>query len=457
MKRVLILGAGGRDFHNFNVVFRENADYEVVGFTATQIPNIEGRVYPPELAGPRYKKGIPIYSESELPTLIRKLRVDEVVFAYSDVSHEYVMHRASVALSEGASFRLLGPKETQLESVKPVIAICAVRTGAGKSQTTRRVASILRDEGLKPVIVRHPMAYGRLKDMVVQRFADWSDLDAYDLTLEEREEFERHLELGFVVYSGVDYELILREAEKEADVIVWDGGNNDFPFYTPDLLIVVADPHRAGQEIASHPGEANFRMADIIIINKVDTAALEEIETVRRNAETYNPRAVIIEAASPIFIDEPEAIRGTKVMVIEDGPTLTHGDMAFGAGYIAARKSGAREIVSPVPYARGALKKVFALYPQVREVLPAMGYSRAQIREMEQIINRSPAEIVVSGTPVNLRRILKTKKPIVSVRYELQELGTPTLKDLLREKLSGLLPRRRQVKRERTPSTDDKD
>jgi predicted GTPase len=450
MKRVLILGAGGRDFHNFNVVFRDHPDYEVVGFTATQIPDIDDRVYPPELAGARYKKGIPVHSESELPALIQKLRVDEVVFAYSDVSHDYVMRVASVVLAKGASFRLLGPKETQLESVKPVIAVCAVRTGSGKSQTTRRLASILRAEELKPVIVRHPMAYGRLKEMVVQRFAEWSDLDDHALTLEEREEFERHLEMGFIVYCGVDYELILREAEKEADAILWDGGNNDFPFYAPDLLVVVADPHRAGQEVSSHPGETNFRMADIIVINKVDTASLDGINTIRKNADAYNPGAIIVEAASPILIDEPRAIRGRRVMVVEDGPTLTHGGMAFGAGYVAAKKSGAREIISPVPYARGALKKVFARYPQVREVLPAMGYSRAQIREMEQVIDRSPAELVISGTPLNLRRILKTKKPVVGVRYELQELGKPTLADILREELPGLMPRRKRSHRERT-------
>ncbi|MHA2620396.1 MAG: cyclic 2,3-diphosphoglycerate synthase [bacterium JZ-2024 1] len=448
MKRVLIMGAGGRDFHNFNMVFRNDPRVEVVGFTAAQIPELEGRRYPPILAGERYKRGIPIYSEAELESLIRKLRVDEVVFAYSDVSHEYVMHRASMALARGASFRILGPRETQIQSVKPVIAITAVRTGAGKSQTTRRVASILRSEGLKPIIVRHPMAYGSLSDKVLQRFTDWSDLDAHPLTLEEREEFERHLELGFTVYCGVDYELITREAEKEADVLIWDGGNNDFPFIAPDLLIVVADPHRPGEELASHPGETNFRTADIIIINKVDTAPPEAVNTIHRNAEKVNPGAIILEAASPIFVDDPEAIRARKVLVIEDGPTLTHGGMAYGAGYIAAKKAHAKQIISPVNYARGNLKKVFEEFPQVREVLPAMGYSRNQIRELERLIDRCPAEVIVSGTPVNLRSLVKTKKPIVRVRYELQELGKPTLADLLRDELGELFPPRKRSSRE---------
>lgn len=451
MKRVLILGAGGRDFHNFNVVFRNNPDYEVVGFTATQIPDLEGRLYPPELAGPRYKNGIPIHPESALPDLIRKLRVDEVIFAYSDVSYPYVMRRASIVLSQGASFRLLGPKETQIESVKPILAVCAVRTGSGKSQTTRRIAAILRAQGIKPVIVRHPMAYGRLKDMIVQRFADFSDLDKYDLTLEEREEFERHLEMGFTVYCGVDYELILREAEKEADVILWDGGNNDFPFFAPDLLVVVADPHRPGEEVSSYPGETNFRMADIIIINKVDTATPEGIDIIRRNAEEVNPSAAIVQAASPVFIDHPELIRGRKVIVVEDGPTLTHGGMAYGAGYIAAKMAHAKQIISPLPFATGRLKKIFQQYPQVQKVLPAMGYSSAHIREMERIIEKSSAQVVVSGTPINLCRILKIRKPVVRVRYELQEIGSPTLTDLVQTALSKWFPHRKKSRRSPNP------
>ncbi|MGC8788741.1 cyclic 2,3-diphosphoglycerate synthase [Caldisericum sp.] len=435
--RVIIMGAAGRDFHNFNVFFRNRPEYEVVAFTATQIPNIEGRVYPKELAGELYPNGIPIYPESDLPKLIKELNVHRVVFAYSDVPHEYVMHKASIALANGADFWLMGPDATMVKSTKPVVSVCAVRTGSGKSQTTRKVVRILREMGKKVVSIRHPMPYGNLVEQAVQRFATYEDLDRYKCTIEEREEYEPHIDLGAVIYSGVDYEKILREAEKEADIIVWDGGNNDFPFYKSDLRIVVADPLRAGHELTYHPGETNFRSADVIVINKEDTADFESIELVRNHAREVNPNAVIIDAASPIFVDNGEIVRGKKVVVVEDGPTLTHGEMSYGAGYIAARKLGASEIISPVPYAVGSIKSTYEKYSQTKDVLPAMGYSDVQIRELEQTINSIPADVVVIGTPIDLRRVIKINKPAVRVRYELQEIGKPDLKDILTEKFGG--------------------
>ena len=435
--RVIIMGAAGRDFHNFNVFFRTRPEYEVVAFTATQIPNIEGRLYPKELAGEFYPNGIPIYPESELPRLIKELNVQRVVFAYSDVPHETVMHKASIALSNGADFWLMGPDSTMLKSSKPVVSVCAVRTGSGKSQTTRRVVKILRDMGKKVVSIRHPMPYGNLVEQAVQRYATYEDLDRYKCTIEEREEYEPHIDLGAVIYAGVDYERILREAEKEADVIVWDGGNNDFSFYRPDLSIVVADPLRAGNELLYHPGETNFRSADVIVINKEDTADFESIELIRNHAREVNPNAIIIDAASPVFVENGDIVRGKKVIVVEDGPTLTHGEMSYGAGYIAARKLGASEIISPLPYAIGSIKATYEKYKQTKDVLPAMGYSDTQIKELEETINAIPADVVVIGTPIDLRRVIKINKPAVRVRYELQEIGKPDLNDVITKKFGG--------------------
>ncbi len=435
--RVIIMGAAGRDFHNFNVFFRDNENYEVVAFTATQIPNIEGRVYPSVLAGKLYPDGIPIYPESELSDLIKKYKVDRVVFAYSDTPHEYVMHKASEAMAAGADFWLMGPETTMLKSKVPVISVCAVRTGCGKSQTTRRVVKILREMGKKVVSVRHPMPYGNLAEQISERFATYEDLDKYHCTIEEREEYEPHIDLGAVIYAGVDYEKILREAEKEADIIVWDGGNNDLPFYKPDLKIVVADPLRPGHEKTYHPGETNFRMADVIVINKEDTAKFEDIEEIRKTAREINPDATIIDAASPVYVDGGEQIKGKRVIVVEDGPTLTHGGMSYGAGYVAARKWGAKEIVSPYPYAVGSIKATYEKYSQTREVLPAMGYSETQIKELEETINKIPADLVVIGTPIDLRRVVKLNKPAVRVRYELEEIGKPDLEDIIKEKFGG--------------------
>jgi len=432
-RRVVILGAAGRDFHNFNVFFRNNPDYEVVAFTATQIPDIEGRIYPPELAGPLYPNGIPIWSEDDLEKIIKEHNIDIVVFAYSDVSHEHVMHLASRAHAAGADFWLLGPKSTMLKSGKPVIAVTAVRTGCGKSQTSRKVARILKDLGYKVAVIRHPMPYGDLRKQVVQRFATYEDLDKYECTIEEREEYEPHIDYGHVVYAGVDYEKILREAEKEADIILWDGGNNDFPFYEPDLWIVVADPHRPGHELKYHPGETNFRAADVIIINKVETAYPENVQTIRENVEKVNPNAIVIEAASPIFVDRPELIRGKRVLVVEDGPTLTHGGMKYGAGYVAAKKFGAREIVDPRPYAVGSIVETYEKYKHLGAILPAMGYGKRQIKELEETINRADADVVVIGTPIDLRRVLNINKPAVRVRYELEEIGQPKLYDILKD------------------------
>ena len=432
--RVLIMGAAGRDFHNFNVYFRANPAYEVVAFTATQIPNIEDRTYPAELAGEAYPNGIPIYPEERLEALIESERITQVVFAYSDVPHTYVMHVASRVLAAGADFRMMGLKSTLIESSKPVVAICAARTGSGKSQTSRKVASILRELGHKLVVVRHPMPYGDLKAQAVQRFANFEDLDRYACSIEEREEYEPHLAQGAVVYAGVDYEAILREAEREADVILWDGGNNDLPFFKSDLWIVVVDPHRPGHELSFHPGEANVRAADVVIINKVDTAAKEDTETVRQNVAILNPQAEIIEAASPIQVDNPDAIRGKRVLVVEDGPTLTHGGMAYGAGWIAAEKFGAKEIVDPRPYAQGSISEAYRKYPTTGMVLPAMGYGPEQMEELEQTINSADVEVVVIGTPIDLGKLLHLDKPYQNVRYELEELGKPRLPEILEER-----------------------
>lgn len=431
------MGAAGRDFHNFNVYFRDNPAYEVVAFTATQIPNIAGRVYPTELAGARYPKGIPIHPESELVDLIRREGVTQVVFAYSDVPHEYVMHRASVALAAGADFRLMGATSTMLKARVPVVATGAVRTGAGKSQTTRRVAAILAGSGRRVVVIRHPMPYGDLVKQACQRFASFADLDRHECTIEEREEYEPHLEHGLVVYAGVDYERILRSAEAEADVIVWDGGNNDMPFYQPDLYIVVADPHRAGDEVTYHPGETNLRMADAIVINKVDTATPDSVKLVRENIRAANPNARVVEAASPIFTDDPEAIRGKRVLVVEDGPTLTHGGMAYGAGVVAAQRYGAAELVDPRSYAAGSIREVYQTYSGIGPLLPAMGYGPEQMADLQQTINATPCDMVLVATPIDLGRILDLKKPAQRVRYELQEIGRPNLEDLLQPILAS--------------------
>ncbi|MBE0466573.1 MAG: GTPase [Candidatus Desulforudis sp.] len=433
--RVLIMGAAGRDFHNFNTYFRGNSDYEVVAFTATQIPDIEGRTYPARLAGEFYPEGIPIHAEEDLPGLIREHEVDQVVFAYSDVPHEYVMNRASKVLSCGADFRLMGPRTTMLRSRVPVVAVTAVRTGAGKSQTTRRAAEILTRTGRRVVVVRHPMPYGDLTDQSVQRFADYTDLDKQRCTIEEREEYEPHLDRGNVVFAGVDYQAVLRQAEEEADVILWDGGNNDLPFYVPDLHITVADPHRPGHEVSYHPGETNLRMAHVVIINKVDSAGAGAVEAVLDNVRRVNPRAVVVQADSPVTVDHPELVRGRKVLVVEDGPTLTHGDMASGAGMLAARKHGAAEIVDPRPYAVGTIRDTFAKYGRLTKVLPAMGYGEEQVGELAETINRAPAELVIIGTPIDLRRVLTLDKPAVRVRYELAERGKPDLADIIEERL----------------------
>jgi predicted GTPase len=432
--KTLIMGAAGRDFHNFNTFFRGNKDYEVVAFTATQIPDIEGRQYPKELAGELYPAGIPIYAESDLPELIKKHNVEQVIFAYSDVPHEYVMHKASLVNALGADFRLMGTHLTQVKSVKPVVSVCAVRTGSGKSQTTRRVSLILREMGYKVAAIRHPMPYGNLVRQEVQRFADYDDLDEHECTIEEREEYEPHLDNGVIVYAGVDYEKILRAAEKEVDIILWDGGNNDFPFYVSDLQIVVADPHRAGHEASYHPGETNVRAADVFVINKVDTADPEKVIKVRENLRAMNPNAIVIEGASPLFVDDPATIQGKRVLVVEDGPTLTHGEMAYGAGYVAARRFGAKEIVDPRPFAVKSIAATYAKYPKTGPILPAMGYGAAQTRDLEATINAMDVDMVVIGTPIDLTRIIKINKPYQRVRYELQEIGQPTLEDILKQK-----------------------
>ncbi len=432
--KTIIMGAAGRDFHNFNTFFRGNKDYEVVAFTATQIPDIEGRLYPKELAGDLYPKGIPIHAEEELLDLIKKHGAQQVVFAYSDVPHEYVMHKASMVNAAGADFRLMGTRNTQVKSTKPVVSVCAVRTGSGKSQTTRRVSLILRDMGYKVAAIRHPMPYGNLVRQEVQRFADYDDLVEHECTIEEREEYEPHIDNGVIVYAGVDYEKIVRQAEQEVDIVLWDGGNNDFSFYVPDLQIVVADPHRAGHETKYYPGETNVRMADVFVINKVDTADPDKVIQVHESLRQLNPKAIQIEAASPLFVDNPEEIRGKRVLVVEDGPTLTHGEMAYGAGYIAARRFGAKEIVDPRPFAVKSIAATYAKYPKTGPILPAMGYGEAQTRDLEETINKSDVDLVIVGTPIDLTRVIKMNKPSQRVRYELQEIGQPTLADILMQR-----------------------
>ncbi len=431
-RKVIIMGAAGRDFHNFNVFYRDNDAYEVVAFTATQIPNIEGRKYPAELAGSLYPKGIPIHAEEELVDLIKKHKVNDVVFSYSDVSHQYVMDKGSIVLAAGANFKMLGMHETMLESKVPVVAIVAVRTGSGKSQTSRRVCEMLREKGKKLVVVRHPMPYGDIVKQKVQRFETEEDFKKHDCTIEEIEEYEHHINDGTVVYAGVDYEAILRQAEQEADVIIWDGGNNDTPFYKPTVTITVADPHRPGHELTYYPGEVNLRIADAVIINKVDSAYPENVDIVRTNIQKANPKAIIIEAASPIAVDDPSVIRGKRVLVVEDGPTLTHGDMTFGAGTIAARKFGALEIVDPRPYTVGTIKDTFKQYPKIGILLPAMGYGDKQKKDLEDTINKTECDAVIVGTPIDLRKVIDIKKPNVRVRYDLSEIGRPNLTDALK-------------------------
>ncbi len=426
-RRVIIMGAAGRDFHNFNVYFRNNQDYEVVAFTATQIPDIEGRTYPHELAGKLYPQGIPIHPETELLKLIKDKRVDIVVFSYSDVSNQYVMERSSEVNAAGADFMLLGPASTMVKSTKPLVSITAVRTGSGKSQTTRRVCDILKAKGKKLAVIRHPMPYGDLVAQEVQRFETYADLDKHHCTIEEREEYEPHIDNGTIVYAGVDYEKILRAAEKEADVIIWDGGNNDFSFYKPDLSIVVVDPHRAGHELLYYPSAVNVRLADVIVINKVDTASLEDIHFVRENVHGMNSHAIVIEAASPIQVDDPGIIRGKRVLVIEDGPTLTHGGMEYGAGVIAAERFGAEELVDPRPFTVDSISGTFRKYPDIGRLLPAMGYGEKQIRDLQKTVDRVDCDAIVIGTPIDLGRLLKFKVPATRVRYELQEIGQPDL------------------------------
>ncbi len=418
--------------------FRNNPDYEVVAFTATQIPDIEGRTYPAQLAGSLYPAGIPIFAESDLVKLIKEKQVDQVVFAYSDVPHEVVMHKASQVLAAGADFRLMGPKTTQIKSTKPVVSVCAVRTGSGKSQTTRRVSKILSGMGYKVAAIRHPMPYGDLVKQAVQRYADYSDLDKHECTIEEREEYEPHLDNGVIVYAGVDYEAILRQAEQEVDIILWDGGNNDFSFYVPDLQIVVADPHRPGHEISYHPGETNVAHGGCIRDQQSGHCRSANVIKVRENLRSVNPKAIIIEAASPLFVDDPEAIQGKRVLVIEDGPTLTHGEMAYGAGWVAAQRFGAAEIIDPHPYAVGSIKATYEKYPTTGNVLPAMGYGEAQTRELEKTINAIDCDLVIIGTPIDLTRVVKINKPYQRVRYELQEIGQPTLEDILKAKFGKI-------------------
>jgi predicted GTPase len=430
-RKIIIMGAAGRDFHNFNTLYRNDKNYEVMAFTATQIPDIEGRLYPPLLAGKLYPKGIPIYDESELIKLVKKHKIDEVVFSYSDLPFEVVMSKGSEVIANGAAFSIAGAEPTMIASKKPLVAICAARTGCGKSQTTRRVSQVLQDMGKKVVAIRHPMPYGDLARQACQRFADYKDLDKHKCTIEEREEYEPHIDRGVIVYAGVDYEMILREAEKEADVIIWDGGNNDMSFYKADLYITVVDPHRPGHELTYYPGLTNIHLADVVVINKIDSAHPEGVETVRSNVRMVNPDAVIVDAASPITVDDPEAILGKKVLVVEDGPTLTHGEMTYGAGVVAAEKFGAAELIDPRPYTTGTIAGTFEKYPEIGLLLPAMGYSGQQVKDLEKTINDTECELVIIGTPIDLRRIVKIKKPTVRVGYNLQEIGHPNLEDVL--------------------------
>jgi len=436
-RNVLIMGAAGRDFHNFNVYFRDNDEFDVKAFTATQIPNITERKYPFELAGKLYPNGIQIYPEEELTKLINEFKIDVVCFSYSDVSHEYVMHKASEVIAEGADFWLLGYDKTAISSSKPVISVCAVRTGSGKSQTSRKIVKILSNMGKRVVSIRHPMPYGDLRDQIVQRFENISDFEKYKCTIEEMEEYEPYIKMGAIIYAAVDYEKILRQAETEADIILWDGGNNDLPFYKTDFHIVVADPLRPYHEVSYHPGEANVRMADVVIINKIESADLEDIITVRENIMQVNPKATILEAASPLIVDDPSKIKGKNVIVIEDGPTLTHGEMDIGAGFLAAKMFGASSIVDPKPYAVGSIKDAYEKFPNLDMVVPALGYSEKQLKELEETINNSEADTVIIGTPVDLRRLFTINKQTVKVDYVLQEIGSPNLEDLLKNKFNN--------------------
>lgn len=433
--KVIIMGAAGRDFHNFNVYFRNNSNYEVVAFTATQIPDIAGRNYPVELSGSLYPKGIPIYLEEDMPELIKKNKIDQVVLAYSDLPYQYVMDKASIVLASGADFILMGPKNTMLKSKVPVVSVCAVRTGCGKSQTTRRVSEILKKMGYKIAVIRHPMPYGDLREQIWQRYETYADLDRYKCTIEEREEYEPHIDMGNILYAGVDYQEILTRAEKEADIILWDGGNNDLPFYKPDLHIVVTDPHRVGHEMTYYPGEANLRMADVVVINKIDTAYPDKVNLLRENIYKLAPNAIVVDAASPLTVDHSELIRGKRVLVVEDGPTLTHGGMKYGAGVIAAKKFGAKEIIDPRPYAVGTIKDTYTKYPEIGTLLPAMGYGKKQIQELENTINAVDCDMVIIGTPIDLSRIIKINKKSVRVKYDLQEIGRPDLEEILKQKM----------------------
>ncbi len=435
-RKVIIMGAAGRDFHNFNTMYRDNDQVDVVAFTATQIPDIDGRKYPAKLAGKLYPKGIPIYEEKELLGLIAKHNIDEVIFSYSDVPYQYVMDKAAHVTAAGARFALEGGDPTMIKSTKPVVAVCAIRTGCGKSQTTRRVAEILQELGKKVVAIRHPMPYGDLTKQINQRFAKLSDLDKHNCTIEEREEYEPHIRAGVIIYAGIDYEKIIRDAEKEADVILWDGGNNDMSFYKPDLLITVVDPHRAGHELSYYPGQNNLLMADAVVINKIDSADADGISEVRANIYSQNPDAVVIDAASPLTVDKPQLIKGKKVLVIEDGPTLTHGEMAYGAGVVAAEKFGAAELVDPRPYTVRSISETFEKYPNIGILLPAMGYGDSQVKDLETTINKTKCDVVIIATPIDLSRILKINKPTVRVSYNLQEIGSPNLTEVLTDFVS---------------------
>ncbi len=435
MRKVIIMGAAGRDFHNFNLLFKHNSGFKVICFTATQIPNIEDRRYPKELAGKRYPRGIPIFSEKNLTSLIKKYKIDVVVFSYSDISHNYLMHKASEVIAAGADFWLLGPKTSMLKSRRKVIAICAVRTGSGKSQTTRSVCDILNNYAIKFSVIRHPMPYGDLRKQIVQQFTTLEDLDKYNCTIEEREEFEPHIRMGNILFAGVDYGRILKKAEKISEVIVWDGGNNDLSFYVPDLLIVVVDPFRVGHESTYHPGEANLRMADVVIINKIDTAPRKNVAALEANVRQLNSRAIIIKAASPTFVDNPGLIKNKRVVVVEDGPTLTHGGMSFGAGVVAAQRFKAKKIVDPKPYVVGSIKMAYLRYPHIKNIIPALGYGQKQIKELQRSINNTPADSIIIATPVDLRKFLKLNKPAVKVDYELVEKSNVKLRDIIKKYL----------------------
>ncbi len=430
-KKILIMGAAGRDFHNFNVLYKDNQDYEVVAFTATQIPDIDGRMYPPSLAGSLYPNGITIYDESDLARLIKEHDIEDVIFSYSDVNYNKLMNKAALVNSKGANFVILSATDTMIPSKVPIISICAVRTGCGKSQTTRKVIDILKARGKKVVAVRHPMPYGDLAKQAVQRFAEYSDLDKHECTIEEREEYEPHIDKGIVVYAGVDYGAILAEAEKEADIIIWDGGNNDTPFYKPDLQMVIVDPHRPGHELRYYPGETNLRMADVVIINKIQTAEPANVDIVRKNAKELNPDAIVIDAASPVLIKDENAIKGKSVLVVEDGPTLTHGEMTYGAGTVAAKKYGAANMVDPIQYSTGTIKETYEKYTHMKGFLPAMGYSDEQINDLQETINATPCDIVLAGTPIDLTRVVTVNKPIVRVFYRLEEIGGNKLEEVL--------------------------